>query len=243
MRGHCCSPRPCYATSPACLPLHHTSRRPSSPLPCAYTAVECSPRPHSRCHLTARGRTHLIVAVASTAGTARLGHHTRPIARGSATAHRGPHSRPPAAIPLLHCDRTGRSRCAVLRPPACQVLLKAHTASVYFKCFRGMLQVFQTDIAKADRDVAYVAMVVYLCYKGLLPMFHLCFGDICCKCVYLDVAFVSHICCRHFICMLRMFAMIFKCFQKLFLVFQKHVSSVSSVFFFLRVNGGERLPT
>jgi hypothetical protein len=102
--------------------------------------------------------------------------------------------------------------------------------------------VFQTDIAKADRDVAYVAMVVYLCYKGLLPMFYLCFGDICCKCVYLDVAFVSHICCRHFICMLRIFAMIFKCFQKLFLVFQKHVSSVSSVFFFLRVNGGRGSP-
>jgi hypothetical protein len=31
------------------------------------------------------------------------------------------------------------------------------------------------DIAKVDRDVAYVAMVVHVCCKGLLPMFHLCF--------------------------------------------------------------------
>jgi hypothetical protein len=49
------------------------------------------------------------------------------------------------------------------------------------------------DIAKVDWDVAYVAMVVYLCCKGLLPMFHLCFGDVCYKCVYPDVAYVSHI--------------------------------------------------
>jgi hypothetical protein len=56
-----------------------------------------------------------------------------------------------------------------------------------------MLQLFQMDIAKVDWDVAYVAMVVYLCCKGLLPMFHLCFGDVCYKCVYPDVAYVSHI--------------------------------------------------
>jgi hypothetical protein len=30
--------------------------------------------------------------------------------------------------------------------------------------------------------------------KGLLPMFHLYFLDACCKCIYLDVAYVSHIC-------------------------------------------------
>jgi hypothetical protein len=41
-------------------------------------------------------------------------------------------------------------------------VLKAHVARVYFKCFRcvkGMLQVFHTDVAKVDRDVAFVAMV------------------------------------------------------------------------------------
>jgi hypothetical protein len=36
-----------------------------------------------------------------------------------------------------------------------------HVASVYFKyfkCFRGMLQVFHKDVVKVDRDVARVAM-------------------------------------------------------------------------------------
>ena len=48
------------------------------------------------------------------------------------------------------------------------------------------------DVAKVDWDIAYVAMVVHVCYKGLLPMLYLCFLDACCKCVYLDVAYVSH---------------------------------------------------
>ena len=40
-----------------------------------------------------------------------------------------------------------------------------HVASVFFKCFRcliGMLQLFHADVAKVDRDVAYVAMVVHV---------------------------------------------------------------------------------
>jgi hypothetical protein len=60
--------------------------------------------------------------------------------------------------------------------------------------------VFQMDVAKVDRDVAYVAMVVHVCCNGLLPMFHL------------DVAYVSDIYCLCFIWILRMVAMVFKCF-------------------------------
>jgi hypothetical protein len=74
-------------------------------------------------------------------------------------------------------------------------VLKAHVARVcfkYFRCFRGMFQVFQTDVAKIDQDVAYVAMVVHLRCKLLFPMFHLFFLDICCKCVCLDVICVTH---------------------------------------------------
>ena len=55
------------------------------------------------------------------------------------------------------------------------------------------------DVAKVDRDVAYVAMVVHLCCKRLFPMFHLFLLDVCCECVYLDVVYVSHICCKCFI--------------------------------------------
>jgi hypothetical protein len=53
-------------------------------------------------------------------------------------------------------------------------------------------------VVKVDRDVAYVAMVVYVCCKLLFSMFYLFLG-VCCKCVYLDVAYVSHICCMYFI--------------------------------------------
>jgi hypothetical protein len=35
--------------------------------------------------------------------------------------------------------------------------------------------VFNVDVAKVDRDVAYVAMVVYICCKLLLLMFQLFF--------------------------------------------------------------------
>jgi hypothetical protein len=81
---------------------------------------------------------------------------------------------------------------------------KAHVASVCFKCFGRMLQGFRMDVAKEDRDVAYVAMVVHLCCKRLFPMFHfflkhmlqVCLSG-CCICFihmlqvfYLDVAYV-----------------------------------------------------
>jgi hypothetical protein len=54
---------------------------------------------------------------------------------------------------------------------------------------------------------------VYLCGKGLLPMFHLCFLGTRCNCVYLDVAYISHIRCM---CVFRCF---FKCFSSMFQVF------------------------
>jgi hypothetical protein len=50
------------------------------------------------------------------------------------------------------------------------VAVETHIASVCFKCFicfRDMLQVFHMDVAKLDRDVAYVAMVVHVCCKRL----------------------------------------------------------------------------
>jgi hypothetical protein len=43
---------------------------------------------------------------------------------------------------------------------------------------------------KSSRDVAHVAIVVHICCKLLFSMFHLFFSDVCCKCVYLDVAYV-----------------------------------------------------
>jgi hypothetical protein len=91
------------------------------------------------------------------------------------------------------------------------------------------------DVAKVDREMLHmlhmfhrhVARVCFECFRG---MFHLYFPDACCKCVYLDVAYVSHIRCMCFNWKLHMVAMVFKCFQVFFQVFQKHVSSVSTVF-------------
>jgi hypothetical protein len=56
--------------------------------------------------------------------------------------------------------------------------VKTHVVSIHFKCFRcfrGMLQVFQINVAKVDQDVAYIAMAVHVCCKRLFLMFHLCF--------------------------------------------------------------------
>jgi hypothetical protein len=56
------------------------------------------------------------------------------------------------------------------------VALKLHVVSVYFKCFRGMLQVFYIDVARVDRDVAHTCM---------LQAYDLSVSDvsiICCKC-------------------------------------------------------------
>jgi hypothetical protein len=67
-----------------------------------------------------------------------------------------------------------------------------------------MLQVFRTDVAKVNRDVAYVAMVVHVCCKFMSQCF-ICFSrrmlqvclSRCCICFThmwqvfcLDVAFV-----------------------------------------------------
>jgi hypothetical protein len=94
-----------------------------------------------------------------------------------------------------------------------------HVASTCFKCSRcfvGMFQVFHANVAKVDRDVAYVVMIVHVCCKCLFPMFRLFFSDVCCKCVHLDVPYVSQRCCNYYIWMLHMFAIVFQVFSCVF---------------------------
>jgi hypothetical protein len=76
--------------------------------------------------------------------------------------------------------------------------------------------VFQMDIAKVDRDVAYVAMVVHICCKCSVTNVLSVFSGHMLKYVYLDVVYVSHIYCMCFIWLLRMVAMVFKYFQVFF---------------------------
>jgi hypothetical protein len=84
--------------------------------------------------------------------------------------------------------------------------------------------VFHMDVAKIDQDVAHIAMVVHVCYKRPFQMFYLPFSDVCCKYVYFDVAYVSHICCKFYLdvlyvlqCPFPVFSRVFcKCFRRMF---------------------------
>ena len=104
----------------------------------------------------------------------------------------------------------------------------------------------------------YVASVLYRCCKSRSKCCICCngctlmlqtsapnvssvFSDVCCKCVYLDVAYVSHICCKFFIWMLHIVAMVFQgfyvflsvldaCFKR-FICLQTYVASVIYVCF------------
>jgi hypothetical protein len=82
-----------------------------------------------------------------------------------------------------------------------------------FMCFRGMLQVFHTNIANIDRNIAYVVMVIHICCKRISAIFHQFFQT------YVASVFISmlHMFHKHVVCfiwILRMFAMVFKCFCK-----------------------------
>jgi hypothetical protein len=89
----------------------------------------------------------------------------------------GQHSRSPWAMQLAaRCHPPSPSRPSI--DPACELLVKAHVANVYFKCFRcfkGILQVFHIDLVKVDPDVLYFAMVVHVRCKRLFVMFYLFF--------------------------------------------------------------------
>ena len=61
------------------------------------------------------------------------------------------------------------------------------------------------------------------------------FSNVCCKCIYLDVVYVSHICYKCFIWMLRMFAIVSRVFAsvldayfKCFIDFHSYVANVAT---------------
>jgi hypothetical protein len=93
--------------------------------------------------------------------------------------------------------------------------MKAHVAEVCFKYFGGMLQLFNMDIAKVDRECCK-------CFRGMLRVFQKfvqnisSIPDVCCKRSDLDVAYVSHICYNY----------MFQMFQSYLSVSDFHVASV-----------------
>jgi hypothetical protein len=56
--------------------------------------------------------------------------------------------------------------------------------------------VFYTDVVKVDRDVA---MVYTHMLQASLPNVSSVFLNVCYKCVYLNVVYVSHVYCKCFI--------------------------------------------
>jgi hypothetical protein len=65
---------------------------------------------------------------------------------------------------------------------------------VYLSCVSDVLEVcckcFHIDVAKVDRDVAYIVMVMHACCKGVFQMFHLIFQKHVASVFILDVAYV-----------------------------------------------------
>jgi hypothetical protein len=71
---------------------------------------------------------------------------------------------------------------------------------------KSLLQVFHIDVAKVDRDVAYIAMAIYVYCEPLFQMFYFFFGRML-QVFYLDVVYISHICCKCFRHMFHVFHM------------------------------------
>jgi hypothetical protein len=75
-----------------------------------------------------------------------------------------------------------------------------------------MFQMFHMDVASVLRGCYKSRLTCCICCNGctcmlqaFVPNISAVFLDVCCKCVYLDVVYVSHICCKCFIWMLCMF--------------------------------------
>jgi hypothetical protein len=84
------------------------------------------------------------------------------------------------------------------------------------------------DVAKVDRDVAYIAMVIHACCKSLFQMFHL-FLRCMLQVFYLDVAYVSRICYKCFYLDVAYACNDFQVFLSVLQVLQTYVASVSHV--------------
>jgi hypothetical protein len=79
-----------------------------------------------------------------------------------------------------------------------------------------MFQVFHTDVAKVDRDVADVVMAIYICFKCMFQIFHLFKTNVAgvlsgyCKsrsrCLIHIYMHVASTCFNVFRCFIRMFA-------------------------------------
>jgi hypothetical protein len=61
------------------------------------------------------------------------------------------------------------------------------------------------DVAKVDRDIAYVAIVAHICCKGMFLMFHLCFqtyiANVFIWMLHMFHTYVASVLCRYCVCL------------------------------------------
>jgi hypothetical protein len=88
----------------------------------------------------------------------RLLHRNRPIAAFSTGAAS-------SASPVSSTPVNFICRQASIPKHQGDMALKVRVANIYFRCFRGILQVFRISVAKVDRDVVHVAMAIHVCFK------------------------------------------------------------------------------
>jgi hypothetical protein len=83
-----------------------------------------------------------------------------------------------------------------------------HVVNVYFRCFKGVLQLFHIDVAKLDRHVfAHIASVSEVCCKSLFKMYHLFemyVENILSGCCICYKGHVASVCSKYFIRFSRM---------------------------------------
>jgi hypothetical protein len=162
-RRNCAPPRPRSAVPPSCSSWRPWARRPASP-----------PRQSAAARLPPSPSRLLPAATFSSAWTTFL-HRSGDI---SCQIYHGIlyRSNKLCATSELYTGELHMLRSLDSPTQQEDVALKVHVAKVCFKCFkcfRGMLQVFQMDVAKIDLDVAHVAIAIHVCCKSLFKIFHL----------------------------------------------------------------------
>jgi hypothetical protein len=89
-------------------------------------------------------------------------------------------------------------------PSSGSPMLQAHVSSVSYGCCK-----IRSGCYICCNDCRRMLQVSFLNVSSV-------FSDVCCKCVYLDIAYVSHIYCKFFIWMLHIFAIILQVFSMCF---------------------------
>ena len=116
-------------------------------------------------------------------------------------------------------DPDGWNRLAPTSP------MLQNTCYKCFTCFISILYIVSVSYGccKSISECCIYCNGCTCMFQASVPNVSSIFSDVCCKCVYLDVTYVSHICCKCFIWTLHMF---FNGFSSVFASVLRHVLQV-----------------